>query len=93
MNRPRHRATVCSVVRKLGRYGLVVLPSAQASTIRARSASACDVFARRAHRISCARSASVEHQVGLRPARARAVRQPGHPDSANRSAISAPCPR
>ena len=52
MNRPRHRATLCSLVRSSAATALFSLPSAQASTIFARSASTCDVFPRRAHRAS-----------------------------------------
>jgi hypothetical protein len=48
-NRRRHRATVFSVTRSSAATFLLSLPSAQASTILARSASACELFARRAH--------------------------------------------
>ena len=39
MNRPRQRATLCSLVLSSAATALFSLPSAQASTIRARSAS------------------------------------------------------
>lgn len=84
MNRPRHRATVCSVVRSSAATRLPSLPSAQASTILARSASTWDVFARRAHRVSCSRSASVSTRPAFgRPGRAPSASPPG-PASVNR---------
>ena len=58
MNRARHRSTVDSSTPRSAAACLFVPPSAQRSTIFARSARYCAVFARLAHRISCARSAS-----------------------------------
>jgi hypothetical protein len=85
VNPPRHRATVCSVVRSSAATVLLSLPSAQASTIFARSASAWDVFARRAHRVSWSRSASVSTSPAFgRPGRALSARPPT-PETANRS--------
>ena len=57
---------------------LFVPPSAQPSTIFARIARYWAVFARRAHRISWARSAS-SRPARLRPADRRSVLQPGQP--------------
>jgi len=58
MNRARQRSTVDSSTPRSAAACLFVPPSAQASTIFARSARYWAVFARLAHRISCARSAS-----------------------------------
>ncbi len=60
MNRARHLPTVgCEQCRSAATCLLLTPGSAHANTIRARNARACDDFARRAHRCSCARSASV----------------------------------
>ena len=84
-NRPRQRATLCSVVRRSAATCLLFAPSAQASTIRARSARTWEVFARRAHRTSWSRSASARTSPALRlPARGLSASPPG-PSSANRS--------
>ena len=65
MNRARHRSTVDSSTPRSAATCLFVPPSAQASTIFARSARYWAVFARRAHRISCARSASARTSSAL----------------------------
>ena len=51
-NLPRHLLTVAGSTRRSAAACLFDAPSAQASTILARSASAWLVFARRAHRVS-----------------------------------------
>ena len=51
-NLPRHLLTVAGSTRSSAAACLFVTPSAHASTILARSASAWLVFARRAHRVS-----------------------------------------
>ena len=51
-NRPRHLLTVAGSIRRSAAACLFESPSAHASTIFARSASACELFARRAHRTS-----------------------------------------
>ena len=51
-NRPRHLLTVAGSTRSSAAACLFVAPSAQASTILARSASAWPVLARRTHRVS-----------------------------------------
>ena len=84
MNRPRHRATLCSLVRSSAATALFSLPSAQASTIFARSASTCDVFPRRAHRASCSRSAPVSTRSAFRRPGRGASASPAVPDSVNR---------
>ena len=85
VNPPRHRATVCSVVRSSAATCLLSLPSAQASTILARSASTWDVFARRAHRVSWSRSASVRTSPAFgRPGLGPSV-SPAGPDPVNRT--------
>jgi hypothetical protein len=48
-NRPRHLVTVCGQIPNTAATSLLVAPSAQASTILARNANACAVFARRDH--------------------------------------------
>ena len=58
MNRPRQRPTVDSSTPRSAATCLFVLPSAHARTIFARRARYWAVFARLAHRISWARSAS-----------------------------------
>ena len=60
MNRARHRSTVDSSTPRSAAASLFVPPSAQRSTIFARTARYWAVFARLAHRISWARSASVK---------------------------------
>src|SRR5450755_4094430 len=57
MNRARQRSTADSSTPRSAAACLFVPPSAQASTIFARSARYWAVFARLAHRISCTRSA------------------------------------
>jgi hypothetical protein len=64
-NRPRQRATLCPVVRSSAATALFSLPSAQASAIFARSARTWEVCARRAHRCSWFRSASVKASPAL----------------------------
>jgi hypothetical protein len=51
-NLPRHLLTVAGSTRRPAAACLFVAPSAQASTILARSASAWELLARRAHRVS-----------------------------------------
>jgi hypothetical protein len=97
VNRRRHRATVDSDTRRCPATSLLFRPSAQARTILARSASAWEVFARRAHRDSWSRSASVSTSpaFGL-PGRAPSASPPS-PCSANRArhfrTVSAESPR
>jgi hypothetical protein len=83
-NRPRHRATLCSVVRSSAATDLFSLPSAQASTIFARSARTCDVFPRRAQRASCSRSAPVSTRSAFRRPGRGASASPAVPELANR---------
>ena len=68
----RHLPTVVRRHPQIAATCLLVAPgSAHASTIRARNASACADFARRAHRVSCSRSASVSTSSAFgRPVRA-----------------------
>ena len=83
-NRPRQRATLCSLVRSSAATALFSLPSAQASTIFARSARTWEVFVFRAHRCSCSRSAPVETSPALRlPGRGLSDSPPG-PSLVNR---------
>ena len=79
---PRHRCARWSAGPP--RPALFSLPPAQASTIRARSASACDVFARRAHRASCSRSAPVSTRSAFRRPGRGASASPAVPDPVNR---------
>ena len=79
MNRARQRSTVDSSTPRSAAACLFVPPSAQASTIFARSARYWAVFARLAHRISCARSASSSTSSALGPADRRSILQPGQP--------------
>ena len=58
-NRCRHLHTVCGHTPTSAATSLLDLPAAQPNTIRHRCASACDDFARRAHRCSVSRSSSV----------------------------------
>jgi hypothetical protein len=58
-NRPRHLPTVAGCTRSWSATCVFDAPSAQASTMRHRWASACEDFARRDQRTSVARSASV----------------------------------
>jgi hypothetical protein len=60
MNRERHFETVCEVTRCLVATVLLSMPSAQASTMRARKASACAVVRRIVSAVSCSRSASLK---------------------------------
>ena len=64
-NRPRHLVTVCGQIPSRSATSLLVTPSAHASTIRARSAKACAVLARRVHRCSVCRSSSVRTSGAL----------------------------
>ena len=83
-NRPRQRVTVPGVTRNRAATSVFDRPSAQASTIFARSANACAVFARRDHRVSCSRSASVTTSSAFgRPDR-RPSTSPSHRARANR---------
>ena len=65
-NRDRQRFTVAGAMPRSAATCLFVPPSAQASTIFARSAKNWALFARRAQRLNCARSASVRTSSGLR---------------------------
>jgi len=58
-NRARHLPTICGVTPNRPATSLFAVPSAHASTIFDRSASACALFGRRAHRSRTARSSSV----------------------------------
>ena len=83
-NRPRQRVTVPGVTRNRAATSAFDHPSAQASTIFDRSANACAVFARRDHRVSCSRSASVNTSSAFgRPGR-RPSTSPAHRAWANR---------
>jgi hypothetical protein len=73
MNRARQRSTADSSTPRSAAACLFVPPSAQASTIFARSARYWAVFARLAHRISCARSASSSTSSALGPADRRSI--------------------
>jgi len=57
-NRPRQRPTVWVLHPSRAAISLLDTPAAAASTIRQRSASACALFGRRAHRSSTSRSSS-----------------------------------
>lgn len=84
MNRARHFATVCSHTPSRAATCLLSNPSAQPSTIRHRSASACAEDARRAHRSNWDRSASVRSSAAFgRPERARST-SPSARSAANR---------
>ena len=70
-NRCRHLPTVCGHTPNSAATSLLDLPSAQPNTIRHRCASACDDFARRAHRCNVSRSSSVNTNSATgRPLRA-----------------------
>jgi hypothetical protein len=58
-NRPRHLPTVDPVQPSSAAISVLDRPSAAANTIRQRSASACELLGRRAHRSSVSRSSSV----------------------------------
>ena len=58
MNRDRHLPTMSRDTPSRAATRVLGVPSAHANTIRARDASACDDFARRAHRVSVCRSSS-----------------------------------
>src|SRR3981189_532939 len=55
---PSHLVPVCGQTPNRAATSLFVEPSAHASTIRARNANACEVFARRVHRDRVSRSTS-----------------------------------
>jgi hypothetical protein len=70
VNLPRHQATVPSVTCSCAAACLLLRPSAQASTILARIASACADLVLRAHRVSWSRSVPVSSSAALgRPGR------------------------
>ena len=74
-NRDRHRFTAVTLTPRSAATCLFEMPSAHASTIRARIARNCAVFARRAHRLSSTRSTSVNTRAAFgRPARASSSR-------------------
>ena len=83
MNRARHRSTVDSSTPRSAAASLFVPPSAQRSTIFARSARYWAVFARRAHRISWARSASSSTSSALRRPTGAASSSPASRCAAN----------
>ena len=58
-NRRRHLPTVGCATRSRAATSVFDRPSAQPSTIRDRTASACELFRRRAHRVSISRSSPV----------------------------------
>ena len=58
-NRARHLPTICGVTPSLAATSLFAVPSAHASTIFDRSASACALFGRRAQRSRTARSSAL----------------------------------
>ena len=58
-NRCRHLHTVCGHTPTSAATSLLDLPAAQPNTMRHRCASACEDFARRAHRCNVSRSSSV----------------------------------
>ena len=71
MNRARHLPTVTGAHPSLAATCLLSCPSAQASTIRDRSANDWADFARRDHETSCARSSSLNTSSAFgRPVRA-----------------------
>jgi hypothetical protein len=85
MNRRRHLFTVFGTTRRSAATCLFVTPgSAQASTIRARNARACDDVARRDHRTSCSRSSSVSTSSALRRPRRSPSASPSSRAPANR---------
>src|SRR3979411_1509609 len=57
-NLPRHLVTVCGQIPNRAATSLFVEPSAHATPIRAGTATACEVFARRVHRDRVSRSTS-----------------------------------
>src|SRR6266568_857371 len=65
INRLRHLETVSGCTPTAAATCLFGVPSAQASTILHRCASACELFARRDQRTSVARSSSVSSSVAL----------------------------
>jgi hypothetical protein len=75
MNRRRHLLTVFGATRRSSATRLFVTPgSAQPNTMRDRNASACADFARRDHRINCARAVSVSTKSAFgRPGRSSSV--------------------
>ena len=74
-NRARHRFTVPGVTPRSTATCLFDAPRAQASTIFDRMARLCADFARRAHRVSCSRSASVRTRSAFgRPVRSSSAR-------------------
>jgi hypothetical protein len=82
-NRARQRSTVDSSTPRSAAACLFVPPSAQRSTIFARSARYWAVLARRAHRTSCARSASVKTSSALRRPTGAASSSPASRPAAN----------
>ncbi len=79
MNRARHRSTVDSSTPRSAATCLFVPPSAQRSTIFARSARYWAVFPRRAHATSWARSAPVSTSSAACLANRRGVLKPSQP--------------
>src|SRR5262249_16134429 len=63
-NRARHLPTICGVTENRAATSLFGTPSAHAITIFDRSASACEVFARRTHCSSTCRSSSASTSGG-----------------------------
>ena len=83
MNRTRQRSTVDSSTPRSAAACLFVPPSAQRSTIFARSARYWAVFARRAHQTSWARSASAKTSSAFRRPTGAASSSPASRSTAN----------
>ena len=84
MNRRRHRATVCSVVRNCAATCLLDIPAAHANTIRDRNANACADLARRDQRCSCSRSVSDSTRSALGRPVLGLSSKPSTPETSNR---------
>jgi hypothetical protein len=84
MNLPRYRLTVPALTRKLAAASLLDKPSAHASTIFDRSASTCEVLARRDQRTSWSPLRIRQHQPRLGPVRPLAITRPSTRAAANR---------
>ena len=77
-NRRRHLPTVGCATRSRAATSVFDRPSAQPSTIRDRNASACELFRRRAHRVSVSRSSPVNTSSAFGRPR-DAIRESSHP--------------
>ncbi len=80
LNRLRHLETVSGCTPSAAATWVLGVPSAQASTILQRCASACDDFARRDQRSSVARSSSVSLSAALGGRPILSCNQPSLPD-------------